>query len=115
MTKLANPFSTITEHDLTEVVRRLVSELSPQAIYLFGSHVTGVPDADSDVDLMVLVDDGSPTHDYHRRGYACLHGTGWPIELHVSSRARFERFADVFGSLQHEIRRKGVLLYASKA
>ena len=115
MANVANPFRTIREQDLEEAVRRLVREFRPQAIYLFGSQVTGVPDRHSDVDIMVLVEDDSPTHEYYRRGYQCLRGLHVPIELHIASRSRFERFAGVFGSLQHEIQRKGVLLHAAKA
>ena len=38
-----------------EVVRRLVDEFHPEAIYLFGSHAWGKPTADSDLDLLVIV------------------------------------------------------------
>lgn len=113
--KLANPFSTVSEEKLAKVVRRLAETLRPRAIYLFGSHARGVPRPDSDVDLMVVVDDASVTIEHHRQGYACLRSMGVPAELHFSSRTRFERYADVVGSIQHEIRRKGVLLYAAEA
>ena len=105
----------ISQEQLDEIVRRLMSALAPQQIILFGSYATGVPGRDSDVDLMVLVDDEIAAPEHYRRAYACLRGLNLPVELHVSSRSRFERYADVFGSLQYEIRRKGILLYATEA
>ena len=100
---------------LAEFVRRLVAALSPRTIYLFGSQLYGTPTRDSDIDIMVIVDDEPATIEHHRQGYACLRGLGLPVELHINSRSRHERFADVIGSLQHEIHRKGKLIYAAEA
>ena len=38
-----------------DVVNRLVNEFHPETIYLFGSHAWGEPEAESDVDLLVIV------------------------------------------------------------
>ena len=37
-----------------EIVRRLVAEVGPQEIILFGSHAYGEPHADSDIDLLII-------------------------------------------------------------
>ena len=39
---------------IQEIVRRLVADLRPHAIILFGSHAYGEPDADSDIDLLII-------------------------------------------------------------
>ncbi len=112
--KLANPFSSVTDEQLAEVVRRLAAALCPRAIYLFGSQARGVPRPGGDIDLMVIVD-GEPSRlDLYRMGSAAIRELRLPVELHFSSGERFDRFADVFGSFQHEIRRKGILLYAAE-
>lgn len=111
---IANPFSLLSDAQLDELVGRLTKSLCPSAIYLFGSHAVGVPTPDSDIDLMVIVEDEPATVEHHKRGRACLQGLGLPVELHICSRERFERFAGVIGSLQHDIQRKGVLLYAAE-
>src|ERR1700760_1471630 len=36
-------------------VRRIVDEFAPERVILFGSHAYGKPDADSDVDLLVVM------------------------------------------------------------
>ena len=48
----------LSEEVLAEIVRRLTAALSPRAIYLFGSHAYGTPHANSDVDLLLAVNDG---------------------------------------------------------
>ncbi len=48
-------FSPVTREILEDVVRRLVAELRPEKIILFGSYVYGTPSADSDVDLPVIM------------------------------------------------------------
>jgi predicted nucleotidyltransferase len=111
----SNPFSSLSPESLAEPVQRLTAALHPYAIYLFGSHVHGVPQADSDIDLMVIVEDEPLTVEHHRLGYRCLRGMGLPVELHLCTRARFDRFANVIGSIQYDVRRKGVLIYAAEA
>jgi predicted nucleotidyltransferase len=103
----------IAEEQLTEIVRRLVAALSPRAIYLFGSQLYGTPTRDSDIDIMVVVDDPTPGVELHQRGYECLRGLGLPVELHICGSARFNSWAQVVGTLQREIKQKGRLLYAA--
>ncbi len=100
---------------LAEIVWRLVAELSPRAIYLFGSWLYGAATRDSDIDIMVLVDDKRVGVELHQRGYACLRGLGLPVELHFCDTARFDAWGQVVGTLQREVQRKGRLLYADEA
>ncbi len=109
-----NPLSDLSQDALSVAVRRLVDALSPRAIYLFGSHARGVPGKDSDVDLMVLVASDCVGVDEYQRAYAAVRQCGLPVELHFSSEARFNRYADVFGSFQYEVRQKGIRLYAAE-
>jgi len=104
----------ITDERLAEIVSRIVTALSPRAIYLFGSQLSGLAHRDSDIDIMVVLEDLPPAGDDFKRGYAARRGLGLPVELHFASRGRFERFAEVVGSLSREIHRKGVLLYAAE-
>lgn len=105
--------SRVEQRVLDEIVNRLVTALSPLAIYLFGSQLYGSPDRDSDIDIMVVVDDPTPDVEFHQRGYECLRGLGLPVELHICGSARFNTWAQVVGTLQREIQQKGRLLYAA--
>jgi predicted nucleotidyltransferase len=112
--KPANPFSTLTETSLEEIVRRLVPALHPRLVYLFGSHARGVPHPDSDIDLMIITDSDDSHVELYRLGRQALRGAGLPVELHFSTAQGFNRYADVFGSFQHEVKRKGILIYAAE-
>ncbi len=49
---------TITDADLTAMSARIVETVHPERIILFGSHARGDANEDSDIDLLVVVDDG---------------------------------------------------------
>jgi predicted nucleotidyltransferase len=46
----------ITEALLGEITRRIVEAFNPEKVILFGSRAAGTPRADSDVDLLVVMD-----------------------------------------------------------
>jgi predicted nucleotidyltransferase len=51
----------ITETLLQEITDRVVEVFTPEKVILFGSHATGTARADSDVDLLVIMEiEGSP-------------------------------------------------------
>lgn len=102
----------ITPALLKEMTRRLVAEFHPEQVILFGSYAWGKPNRDSDVDLMVIVQASNET-DYARmvRAYDSLSGLGVPKDVFVKTRAEFERYIDVYASLQNRIRERGQVLY----
>ncbi len=97
---------------LEEMTRRLVAELQPEQIILFGSHAWGKPDEDSDVDLLVIVpgSDDKPTG-RAMRAYRCLRGLLVPADILVKTRSEVERFRRVYASLESEILERGKVLY----
>jgi uncharacterized protein len=51
----------ITETLLQEITDRVVQVFAPEKVILFGSHATGTARADSDIDLLVIMEaEGSP-------------------------------------------------------
>jgi predicted nucleotidyltransferase len=99
-----------------EVVRRLVDEFHPEAIYLFGSHAWGKPDADSDMDLLVIIEkSGEKPIQRAVRAQRSLRGVKVPVDVLVKTRREFERYTSVRASLEAQITREGKLLYRRKA
>jgi len=97
---------------LDEIVRRLVAEFQPEKIVLFGSHAWGQPDADSDLDLLVIVpesDERPIQRDWRAR--RCLGKVPHPIDVIVKTRREFEYFRPVVASLEHRIAEEGKVLY----
>ncbi|MBM3496715.1 MAG: nucleotidyltransferase domain-containing protein [Armatimonadetes bacterium] len=51
-----------TMRDIAALSEAIVREFAPERVLLFGSHAYGVPTADSDVDLLVVMPhDGKPS------------------------------------------------------
>ncbi|MBL7163610.1 MAG: nucleotidyltransferase domain-containing protein [Anaerolineales bacterium] len=97
---------------LEEITQRLINEFQPEEIYLFGSHAWGAPDESSDLDLLIIVShsDLSPPQ-RTSRAYRCLRGFLMPIDILVKTCFEFNRFRDVYASLEAEILDRGILLY----
>jgi predicted nucleotidyltransferase len=97
---------------LDEAVDRLVKEFHPEKIILFGSYAWGTPHADSDVDLLVIVDSADlPPTRRAARAYKCLRGLRIPVEVIVSTWDEVDRYRDVPSSLTRKILKKGKVLY----
>ena len=97
---------------LTEVTRRLVAELKPEQIILFGSHAWGRPTEHSDVDLLVIVphSDRRPAQ-RATSAYRCLRDIPFPLDVLVKTRAEVEQASRARTSLVSEILRHGKVLY----
>jgi predicted nucleotidyltransferase len=97
---------------LEEITRRLVAELRPEKIILFGSHAWGIPDEDSDLDLLVIVPHSElPPAQRARRAYRCLRGLNVPKDILVKTRSEVERFRSVHASLESEILERGKVIW----
>jgi predicted nucleotidyltransferase len=97
---------------LRDITARIIDALAPERVLLFGSYAWGSPDADSDVDLYVIVSDRSePSHRLARRAYSALRGIGVPVDLVVRGRTESARRARLTSTLDHEVLTRGVPLY----
>jgi predicted nucleotidyltransferase len=48
--------TSVTLHDIQQVVAQVVERFHPQQVFLFGSYAYGTPTSDSDVDLLVVME-----------------------------------------------------------
>jgi predicted nucleotidyltransferase len=103
---------TLIPGSLTEVVQRLVAELNPEKIILFGSHAWGSPSRHSDVDLLVIVPHSADRPAQRATSaYRCLRDVPFPLDVLVKTRAEVEQARRVRTSLVSEIFRNGQVLY----
>ena len=102
----------LDENLLRTVTQRLVAEFQPEQIWLFGSHAWGLPQEDSDLDLLIVVprSDETPVR-RSQRAHRCLRGLGMAKDVMVKTRDEFDRFRDVRSSLEAEILAHGRLIY----
>jgi len=82
-------------------------------IYLFGSYANGNPHSESDIDLMVVVDNSlDPLKTNMRINRALVGKRYFPLDILVNKASVFEEAAEA-PTLQNRIKNEGVLLYAA--
>jgi len=100
------------EQILLDITNRLVQEFSPENIFLFGSYVWGVPNIDSDLDLLIIVTDSEYSSSKRSSiAYRSLRDIPYPLDILVKTRKEIEKFAQIPISLEHQILHKGRCLY----
>ena len=100
--------------EIQAIKDRLVEQLSPLKIYLFGSYAYGTPTADSDYDFYIIVDDENrDTLDLMARAYAaCSEIKQRPVDILVGTESSFEARKQR-PTIENEVFHKGVLLYGA--
>ena len=100
------------EDVLAEMTQRLVREFAPEQVILFGSHAWGEPNADSGVDLFVVVKESDETPIQRGlRARGVLTGVGVSKDILVETRAELERRRTVIASWENLILKSGRRLY----
>jgi predicted nucleotidyltransferase len=104
---------TVSDELLREITERLVAQLHPEEIILFGSRAWGTPRDDSDVDLLLILSTGVDTiADHELQARRCLRGLGVAKDILVRTRDQVERYRDVPASLESQVLSRGKVLYA---
>ena len=100
--------------ELERIISRLRDALHPVCIYLFGSYAYGEPTRDSDVDLLVIVEDSDlPGHERDAEAYRALGDIRIPIDVQVYTREEFEERALLRVSFEKTVKAKGKIVYAA--
>lgn len=103
MMKLAEP-------PIDEIVRRIVAEVDPRRVVLFGSRARGDARPDSDVDLLVEVATGDERRLQAARSAAAK--SGWSVDVVVLTSQEVEEQTDDPGRVAWAIAREGREMYA---
>jgi predicted nucleotidyltransferase len=101
----------VTENDIQEMARRIVADIDPVKIILFGSHAQGTAGLGSDVDLLVVQRDPVQEQQAATRLRRLLRDFRVPIDIIVVGQAFTERYSDIPGSVLYPAFREGRVLY----
>jgi uncharacterized protein len=99
------------------LVDRLVAEFDPVKIVLFGSVADGTDGPDSDIDLLIVLDE-APLADRRRTMVElrrATRGVGAPHDLLVTSSADLDRNRDRPGATEYAPSQHGVTVYERTA
>jgi predicted nucleotidyltransferase len=104
-------FAPVTEEVLQAIVHRLVTGLHPHKIILFGSYSYGTPTADSDVDLLVIMDTADRPVDRYLRVSRLLRPRPFPLDLLVKTPEEIAQGLSQHDPFLREITTRGRILY----
>jgi uncharacterized protein len=97
---------------LPGAIERIVSELKPEKIILFGSYAYGNPTPDSDVDLLVIVKTKAKEIDRYVAVSNLLYPRQFPVDILVKTPKEMEAEARKKGNFfMREILKKGKVVY----
>ncbi len=108
-----------TENKYIQQLKEKLAELNPYRVLLFGSYADGTPDADSDIDLLVVTNDNfipqsfKEKHEIYKqvsqkiRPVKCLIS----IDLIVHTKPMYQKFIEQNSSFAREITTRGKIIY----
>jgi predicted nucleotidyltransferase len=96
---------------VNEIIRRILSIVTPDKIILFGSAAVGQMNRDSDVDLLVVAADPGNQRKESIRLRKMLGGLGYPFDVIVISTEWFEESKGIIGGIAYPANKYGRVIY----
>ena len=107
--------STLTPELIDYIVQKIVQEIDPEMIILFGSYARGNFDQESDLDLLIVKDSAEPSRLIRRKVDALLWGREFPVDLLVRKPQEVAWNLRAQNPLYlHHIFKEGKVLYEKK-
>lgn len=111
MTGIADPSSSSASGAIAVITDRIVQKFHPEQVILFGSHARGDADADSDIDLLVVLSSISDRRKAAADVRRALLDVVEPTDVIVTTPEEIMRRGHVVGSILRPALREGKVLY----
>ena len=98
---------------LDDLVRRIVEVAHPRQIILFGSAARGDMGPNSDLDVLVIVPDGTPRRQTAQTIYRQLIGLDAAVDVIVATESDLRQYGNNFGLVYYPALREGRAIYAA--
>jgi uncharacterized protein len=102
-----------SQEQLDDLIRRIVGTAHPLRIILFGSAARGEMGAESDLDVLVVVPDGTHRRDTAATLYAQMRGFGRAVDFIVATPSDLARHGSAHGYVFRPALREGREIYAA--
>lgn len=109
---VATTGNTAARECIRQMVARIVERFAPERVILFGSHARGEADADSDVDLLVVMPVSGSRREKAVEIAVSLHDIRVPKDVIVTTPEEFAWRKDVMGTVEWPAAREGEVMYA---
>jgi predicted nucleotidyltransferase len=101
-----------TKRLIDRMVQRIVAKFRPQQVILFGSHARGDATADSDVDLLVVMDFEGTAFEKGLEILQALGDTHVSVDVIVTRPEDFAWRKDIVGTIEWPAAKEGKVVYA---
>ena len=101
-----------TEAEIDRLVQRIVDAVHPLKIILFGSAARGEIGPDSDIDVLVVMPDGTHRRHTAQYLYQTIRGIKTPFDVVVATPSDLEQNRDNVGLVYYTVLREGKTVYA---
>jgi len=101
----------VTQEQIDEIKRRIVENIKPEKIILFGSYAEGNPKEESDLDLLIVKDSYIPRYKRGREVRKYLRGLKVSIDLIVYTKDEIQKWSNVKTAFITTVMEKGKVLY----
>ncbi len=98
---------------LDDLVQRIVAAVHPLRVVVFGSGARGDTHPDSDIDILVVMPEGTHRRHTAQYLYRAIDGVRVPYDLIVATPSDLEKQKDNPGLVYRSILREGRTLYAA--
>ncbi|MEN6356432.1 MAG: nucleotidyltransferase domain-containing protein [Armatimonadota bacterium] len=103
----------LTDDKIADLVKRIVEAVEPLRIILFGSTARGDTGPYSDIDVLVVVNEGMHRRKSAQHIYSRLLGFGIPVDVVVATPSDLELYGGSPGLVYREAIKEGRELYAA--
>jgi len=104
-------FSGPVAEALPRAIRRIVEALQPKKIVLFGSYAYGRPTADSDVDLLIVMETTASASERYLAISRLLRPRPFPVDILVKTPDEVRRALEAGDRFIRDILSRGQVLY----
>lgn len=101
----------ISQEKINEVVNRIVKNVNPEKIILFGSYAYENPSEDSDLDLLIIKEMKMPRYKRSREVKKYLRGLKIPIDVIVYTQKEIKEWENTKTSFISQATKEGKVLY----
>ncbi len=101
----------LSDATVAEIVERVLDACQPERMILFGSAATGRMTRDSDIDILVVLNEVVDARQEATCVRTALAGLPFPFDIIVMSRDRFKETRDVIGGIAWPAARYGRVIY----
>ena len=98
---------------MDDLIQQVVRAVHPLRIVLFGSAARGEMKPDSDLDLLVVMPEGTNQIETAQYLYRHVHCIDYPSDFIVATPAELERHKDNIGLIYYTVLREGKELHAA--